>query len=77
VVLTLLSPQKNQKANFEAEGAGRIRVRVVSRSHPVKTMFMGVITQPNEERNVSGLVSLKRLSKQQQFKEGLTETGLT
>jgi hypothetical protein len=59
------------RADFEAEGADRIRVRrVISRSRLVKTMFMGVITQPNVERNFSGLVSLKRLSKQQQLQRG-------
>jgi hypothetical protein len=39
--------------------------RVISQSHPIKTMFMGVITQPNEEQNSNGLVSLRRLSRQE------------
>ena len=33
-------------------------------------MFMGVITQPNPERNFTGLVSLKRFSEQQQLQRG-------
>jgi len=60
VVLSLFSPKKSKhlpQAEFEAEEADRIRVgRVISRSHPVKTMFMGVITQPNPERNFSGVM---------------------
>ena len=66
----LFSRQKKSKhfprAEFEAEGADRIRVRrIISRGHPVKTMLMGVITQPNSEnseRNFSGVISLIRLS---------------
>jgi hypothetical protein len=59
------------QAEIEAEGADRIRVRrVISQSHLVKTMFMGVITQPNAERNFSELVSLKRSSEQQLLQRG-------
>jgi hypothetical protein len=54
------------RAEFEEEGADRMRVRrVISRRHPVKTMFMGVITQPQQENNFNGLLSMKRLSEQQ------------
>jgi hypothetical protein len=37
----------------------RIR-RVVSRSHPVKTIFMGVLTSPIPERNFNGVLALKK-----------------
>jgi len=75
----LVSRRKTSKylprAEFEAEGADRIRVRrVISRSYPVKTMFMGVIAQPNAERNFSGLVSMKRLSEQQELQRGTYRT---
>jgi hypothetical protein len=53
---------------FEAEGVDRVRTRrVISRQHPIKTMFVGVITRPNEEHNFSGVVSLKQLSRQHQL----------
>jgi hypothetical protein len=43
------------RADFEEEGADRLRVRrVISRSHPVKTMFMGVLTSPVAEQNLMG-----------------------
>ncbi len=46
----------------------RIRVRhVISRAHPVKTMYMGVLTKPVAEENFNGLLSLKRLSTQKQL----------
>jgi hypothetical protein len=75
----LFSRRKKSKhlprAEFEAEGADRIRVRrVLSQSHPVKTMVMGVITQLNAERNFKGLVSLKRLSEQQELQRGTYRT---
>jgi hypothetical protein len=64
VVLPLLKKEEIQvpipRAVFEAEGVDRVRSRrVISRQHPIKTMFMGVITQPNEEHDFSGVVSLK------------------
>jgi hypothetical protein len=37
-------------------------------------MFMGVITQRNPERNFSGVISLKRLSEQQQLQRGTYRT---
>ncbi len=48
------SRRKTQKylprAAFEEEGVDRMRVRrVASRSHPLKTMFMGVLTSPIQE----------------------------
>ncbi len=60
----LFSKRKKSKylprAVFEAEGVGRVRSRrVISRQHPIKTMIMGVITQPNEEHDFSGVISLK------------------
>jgi hypothetical protein len=75
----LVSRRKTSKylsrAEFEAEGADRIRVRqVISRSYSVRTMFMGVIAQPNVERNFRGLVSMKRLSEQQELQRGTYRT---
>jgi hypothetical protein len=59
------------RAEFEEEGVDRIRVRhVISRAHPVKTMYMGVLTEPVAERNFNGMLSLKRLSTQQQLQRG-------
>ena len=71
----LFSHRKKSKhlprAEFEEEGADRMRVRrVISRRHPVKTMFMGVITQPQRENNFNGLLSIKRLSEQQVLLRG-------
>jgi hypothetical protein len=40
----------------------------------VKTVFMGVIAQPNAERNFSGLVLMKRLSEQQELQQGTYRT---
>jgi hypothetical protein len=40
----------------------------------VKTVFMGVIARPNAERNFSGLVSMKRLSEQQELQRGTYQT---
>jgi hypothetical protein len=63
------------QAEFEAEGTDRIRVRrVLIWSRMVKTMVMGVITQPNAERNFNRLVSLKRLSEQQELRRGTYHT---
>ncbi len=64
------SRRKKQKylprAAFEEEGADRMRIRrVVSRSHPAKTMFMGVLTSPIPERNFNGVLALKRISRQE------------
>jgi hypothetical protein len=59
------------RAEFEPEGAERIRVRrVISRRHPVKTMFMGVITEPIPEQNFDGKISLLRLSRQEELAKG-------
>jgi hypothetical protein len=42
-------------AAFEAVGADRIRVRrVINRSHPIKTMFIGVLTCPIPEQTSKG-----------------------
>jgi hypothetical protein len=69
VVLPLLKEEEIQaptKSSFEEEGVNRVRVRrVISRQHPIKTMFMGVITQPMEKHNFSGVLTIKQFSKQQ------------
>ncbi len=59
------------RADFEGEGADRLRIRrVISRSHPIKTMFMGVLTSPIPEQNFNGLLALKRLSRQEILRRG-------
>ncbi len=53
------------KAAFEEDGVERIKAKkVISRRHPVKTMFMAAITTPCEEQNFDGKISLIRLSRQ-------------
>jgi hypothetical protein len=50
---------------FEEDGVDRVRVRrEMKKLHPVKTMFMGVITTPNPEHDFNGLINMKWLSKQ-------------
>jgi hypothetical protein len=60
VDLLLLKEEKQKylpRAAFKEEEVDRVRVRrVVSRSHPVKTMFMGVLTNPIPERNFIGVL---------------------
>jgi hypothetical protein len=53
------------RAEFEPEEADKIRVRrVINKSHPVKTMFMGLITKPIPEQNFNGAISIKWLRRQ-------------
>ncbi len=60
------------RAEFEEEGADRIQVRrVISRRNPVKTMFMGVVFQPQPEHNVDGKITMNRISKKQAARERL------
>ncbi len=59
------------RAPFDPEGADRMRIRrIISRRYPVKTMFMGVITTPQEQHNFNGLVTIKRLSRQERLQRG-------
>jgi hypothetical protein len=56
------------RENFEEEGADRIQVRrVISRSHPIKVMFMGVVFKPQPERTFDGKIALKRVSRTRQL----------
>jgi hypothetical protein len=41
--------------------------RVISRSNPIKTMFMGVVFPPNPEQNLDGKVSIKCVSRMRQL----------
>jgi hypothetical protein len=53
------------RAAFEAVGADQMRVRrVINRSPPVKTMFMGVLTCLISEQNFNGLIVMEQLSRQ-------------
>ncbi len=47
----------------------RIR-RIISRRYPVKTMFMGVITAPQEQHDFNGQITIKRLSRQERLQRG-------
>jgi hypothetical protein len=48
------------RAGFEEEGADKIWVRsVISRRNPVKTMFVGVVFQPQPEHNFNGKITMK------------------
>ena len=56
------------RAIFEEEGIDRIKVKkVISRRHPIKTMFMGVITKPDPQNNFDGKIAMVRLSKQEEL----------
>jgi hypothetical protein len=56
------------RADFEEEGADRIQVRkVISRSHPIKTMFMGVVFKPQPEHDFHGKITMKRVSRTRQL----------
>ena len=51
------------KANFEAEGADKLKVRkVISRRHSLKTMFITVVSAPNEEHDFDGKIFIERIS---------------
>jgi hypothetical protein len=55
-------------ANFKEEGVNRIQIRwIVLKAHPMKTTFMGILTKPNKDNNFNFLLSLKRLSRQEQL----------
>jgi hypothetical protein len=48
------------RAPFEEQGVDRVQVRrVISRSYPVKVMFMGVVLPPNPEHNFDWKVTIK------------------
>jgi hypothetical protein len=48
------------RAGFEEEVADRIQVRrVISRRNPIKTMFMGVVFQPQPEHNFDRKIGMK------------------
>ncbi len=52
------------QAHFEEEEADRIWVRrVVSRLHPIKSMFMGVVFKPQPEHNFDGKITMKRVNR--------------
>ncbi len=56
------------RADFEEEGADRIQVRrVISRSHPIKTMFMGVVFKRQPEHDFDGKITMKRVSRTRQL----------
>jgi hypothetical protein len=58
------------RAPFEEEGIDNLRPRkVISRCHPVKTMFMGIVTAPLDEHNFSGKIRIIRLSKQYRLQQ--------
>jgi len=55
-------------SDFEEEGTDRVCVRrVISRTNPVKTMFMGVVFPPNPEHNFDGKIAIKRISRSRQL----------
>ncbi len=63
------------RAGFEEEGAARIQVRrVVSRRNPFKTMFMGVVFQPQPEHNFDGKITKKRISWSRQLDQDTYRT---
>ncbi len=56
------------RAPFEEQGADRVQVRrVISRSNPIKTMFMGVVFPPNPEHNFDGKITIKRVCRTRQL----------
>ena len=58
------------RAPFEEEGIDNLRPRkVISRRHPVKTMFMGIVTAPLDEQNFNGKIGIIRLSKQHRLQQ--------
>jgi hypothetical protein len=53
-------------AAFEEEGVDQVKAKkVISRRHPVKTMFMAAITKPIEQYNFDGKIAILRLSRQE------------
>jgi len=56
------------RAMFEADGVERLQIRkVISRRHPIKVMFMGVVTMPDEERDFDGKISMIRVSREKEL----------
>jgi hypothetical protein len=50
---------------FEAEGSDRLHARkVISRRHGLKTMFIGVVGNPNEEQGFNGKIFLERIAEE-------------
>jgi hypothetical protein len=47
------------RQEFEAEGADRLNVRkLISRRHGLKTMFIGVVAEANDEYEFNGKIFL-------------------
>jgi len=58
------------RAMFEADGVERLQIRkVISRRHPIKVMFMGVVTMPDEGRDFDGKISMIRVSKEKELEK--------
>jgi hypothetical protein len=54
----------------EEAGADELPIRrVVSRQHPTKVMFMGIIAKPNMEHGFDGKVDIIRISKSKEIKQ--------
>ncbi len=53
------------RANFENEGVDQPHVqRVISCLHPMKTIFLAVVTRPNEEQNFDGKMNIRHVNSQ-------------
>jgi hypothetical protein len=51
-------------ASFEEEGADKLQVQQeISRQHPTKVMFMGVVGKPNNQHNFDGKIAMIRISR--------------
>ena len=56
------------RAPFEEQGVDRVQVRrVISRSNPIKILFMGVAFPPNPEHNFDGKVTIQCDSRTRQL----------
>ena len=52
----------------EAIGTGNLRRRkVISRKHSLKTMFIGVIAEPDENQQFDGKILIERVSKEREL----------
>jgi hypothetical protein len=59
------------RAPFEEQGVDRVQVRrVISRSNPIKILFMGVAFPPNPEHNFDGKVTIQCDSRTRQLLRG-------
>jgi hypothetical protein len=48
------------RADFEDEGADRVCARcIISRSNPIRTVFMGLVFPPNPEHNFDRKITIK------------------